>query len=180
MVIVGAIDLHVVEQRADAANREQPKAVGVGDDTRSEQREVRPASPVDGQIVDGLKRQVAREIRRFRIDQRGRAADLDGGAGRGNRELGLQRGCLANLNYYRGCFVVAEPADSDRDRIRTGLKLPGGEKPSAVGSHGQFGISTLVQYYDFRATDGRSTLVLDRPIDGAGSSGLRGQNERNR
>ena len=52
LVVVGAVDDDVVENRADAANADEAEAVGVGDDAGGGHGERGPAAVVDGDVAE--------------------------------------------------------------------------------------------------------------------------------
>ena len=81
MVVVGAIDFNVVEQRADAANADEAEAAGVGNDARSGHGQGRPAAIVDGNVCERRSVQGGGEIGRLEVHDRGLLGDDDFGGG---------------------------------------------------------------------------------------------------
>jgi hypothetical protein len=133
LVVVGAVDCDVVEQRALAAEAQQAVAVRVVHDAGGEQREGRPAVIVLGQIVERDLVYHAGKIGSRRIDERRTGRHFDGLRGAADTQacFDVCQGSDLDCNVFR--VVEAESRRFDFDFVNTRLEVDDAEVAGGVG-----------------------------------------------
>src|ERR1035437_2372738 len=167
LIVVGAIDLDVVEQCADAADADETVAVGINCYARSGEGKSRPAAVVNG---DGLKRihvERALEVGRLKVEHRRLFGDLDGGRGRADRQTWRNICRLADLDNDVIGVIGGKAGSGKGHPICAGLQQWGLEKAAGVGSELDFVVGPHVVDGDGGATYHANNVIVQvgQPTD---------------
>ncbi len=133
IVIIGTVDLNIVENRADAANAHESETAGVRNDARRGEGQSRPAAVIDGNIQHSCWVESLGEVRRFQVHDRGLFGDDDFGAGRGDGETRLKGGDLSDKDDDIVSTIVGEVRGSNGDGVFARLEQWRLEVTAAVG-----------------------------------------------
>src|SRR6266404_6185466 len=166
LVVVGAVDRVVVEQAGNAAETYQTKAA-IRHRAGRAQRESRPASAVDGEIVDRGVVDVGAEVRAIGGDN-GELGGGDDGFGHGlDAERGIYRRDSANFHGDIGDFEGAKAGAGDLERILAGLKVDEHVTAAAIRNAAGAAARAEVTAADDRVRHYSAGLIRDGASDGA-------------